>query len=121
MNIKRTLIVLGGAILLAVGFQLLLYGTYITYETVSNVTFVLGIVLFFSSLIAVTGAYEVMYGIRYVLRTLYDWNYQKEVKNISEYRERKTLKKENKSTIYKETLIISVLFLIVAIVTGGLV
>lgn len=119
MSIKRTFLVLGVALLLALGLQLLLYGTYVTYETISNVTFVLGIVIFFSSLIAVTGAYEVMYGIRYSLRTLYDWNYRKEVKSIQEYREKKTLKKETDSSIYKEILLVSFLFLIVAIFTGG--
>lgn len=120
INIFKLLIVFGGAIIVAVGLQLLLYGTYLTYETVSNVTFVLGIILFFSSLIAVTGAYEAMYGIRYALRTLYDWNYRKEVKNIQEYREKKTLKKENQTTTYKEILIVGIILIVTAIVFGGM-
>lgn len=120
MNKLRTLIILGGAILLAMGLQLLLYGLYITYETVSNITFVLGIITFFSSLIALTGAFEVMYGIRFALRTLYDWSYREKVKTIGEYRDSKTLKKENKSTVYKEIMVVSILLLVTAAITGGL-
>lgn len=119
MNRIRLVLILGGAILLAAGLQLLLYGLYITFETVSNVTFVLGVILFGPSLIAVTGAYEVMYGFRYAMRTLFDWNYQKKVKNIGEYYESKELKEENKSTVYKEILIVSIILIIVGIVTGG--
>lgn len=118
-NLLRFIILLVAAIVISLGLLLLLYNNPFTIEFISNILFVVGIVTFFPSLIAVTGAIQVTHGLRYVLRNLFDWNYRKEVKNFNEYKARKELKKENKSTVYIELLIIGIIFIIAGIIVSG--
>lgn len=121
MNIKR-LILIFIAELVAVLLLHLLFYRYISYETVSNMMFTVGIIGFFTALTAVSRAYEMFYGFRYSMSSLFVRNFRQNFHSLSDYIEsKKGTDEANKSTVFKEVLISSAIILLLAIVFGVMV
>lgn len=104
-------------VLLAYGLQNLVYGSQLGYENTSNVLFVVGIVIFFPSLIVQTGSYEVFYGMRYSFNAFFVKDFRKYYPSYSEYKEEK--EQVVTTTIFKELLIASILLIVVSAYLAG--
>ncbi|MCK7489053.1 MAG: hypothetical protein MZU79_01510 [Anaerotruncus sp.] len=67
------------AMVVAAGLlHLAVYQTDFTYTNVSNALFVVGVVFFLPSLVALTSAFEVFHGIRYAMRVLWSPSFRRE-------------------------------------------
>ena len=114
MNIIRIILILLGVLLLSLGLHLLVYGVDFTYEHISNSMFVLGIITFLSSLIVVSGSYEIFYGFRYSMRALFTKDFRKRYPTFLEFKTEKEV--PINSTAFIESIIASVIIIVIAIV-----
>lgn len=114
MNIIRIILILLGVLLLSLGLQLLVYGVSFTYEHVSNVMFVLGVITFLSSLIMVSGSYEIFYGFRYSMRSLFTKDFRKHYPTFLEFKTEKEVPVN--SSVFIDSIIASTVVIVVAII-----
>ena len=114
MNIIRIILILLGVLLLSLGLHLLVYGVGFTYEHISNAMFVLGAIIFLSSLVMVTGSYEVFYGFRYSMRSLFTKDFRKHYPTFLEYKTEKEFPVN--SSAFIDGIIASGIVIVVAII-----
>ncbi len=114
MRILRNILIFIGIMLLSLVLHLLVYGTNFNYENISNAMFVLGIITFFSSLIVLTGSYEVFYGIRYSLQALFAKDFRSKYPSFLEFKTDKTV--EHNTSFFAEMIISATIIIIIAIV-----
>ncbi len=112
MKKYRIFLILLGALFTALVIQLLVYHFNFTTESISNSLFVIGVILFFTSLIALSGSYEIFHGIRYSLQALYRKDFRSNYPTFLEYKTEKAKKFE--LTGYVEAIIISIVIIAVA-------
>jgi len=114
MKIVRLILLYLGMLALAFLVHVAVYRFSFTAENVSNALFVVGIILFLPSVVAMTAAYEIFHGIRYVARVIVNPQFRKEYPQFKDYREDKTSKV--KTTIFLEILLSSFILLIMSYV-----
>ena len=112
MKIIRLILLFLGMLFLAFLVHLAVYRFDFTAINVSNALFVVGIILFLPSVVAITAAYEVFHGIRYVARVIVNPQFRKEYPQFKDYKEDKTGKV--KSTVFFEILLSSFIVLIMS-------
>ena len=78
----------------------------------SNATFVVGIVTFLPTLVALTGAHKVFHGIGYFFKLLFNKNAKQEFPTYRDYKEHN---RQSQITIFKELLIGSLIVFVVGI------
>jgi len=110
MKLFRNLIILVGLLFLASILHLLVYQLEITLMSVSNVLFVVGIIVLLPSIIAMTSAYRVFRGMRYVVRVLISPHFKKEYPTFRDYKEEK--EKEINTTLFYEFFAVALLMII---------
>ncbi len=94
--------------------HLLVYQQDFTYANISNAIFVVSIIMFLPSVVAMTGAYQLFHGFRYVFRVFVSPSFREQYPNFREYKEER--KTEIKTTFFTEILIASFVLLIVAMI-----
>jgi uncharacterized membrane protein YiaA len=114
MKIWRFLIITGLLFILSLSLHLPVYGTKFNLETISNVTFVVGIITFLPALVALTGAYQVFHGMGYFFKILFNKNAKQEFPTYRDYKEDKS--NNSDTSFYKELLIGSLIVLVVGII-----
>ena len=119
MRILRNILIFAGIMLLSLVLHLFVYGTNFTYESISNAMFVLGIITFLSSLIVLTGSYEVFYGIRYSLQALFTKEFRGKYPTFLEFKTEKTVTHE--TSFFLETIISASVIIVIAIVLARMV
>ncbi len=112
MKIVRLILLYLGMLALAFLVHVAVYRFAFTAENVSNALFVVGIILFLPSVVAITAAYEIFHGIRYVARVIVNPQFRKEYPQFKDYKEDKTGKV--KTTIFFEVLLASFILLIMS-------
>jgi hypothetical protein len=113
MKIWRLLIITVLLFVLSTLLHLGVYGSEFRLETMSNATFVVGIVTFLPTLVALTGAHQVFHGIGYFFKLLFNKNAKQEFPTYRDYKEHKSGKA--KSPFFKELLIGSLIVFVVGI------
>ncbi|HHU23645.1 MAG: hypothetical protein PHG08_02430 [Bacilli bacterium] len=91
-----------------------IYGMQFSLESVSNITFVIGIVFFLPSLVALTGAFQVFHGMGYILKLLFNKNAKQEFPTFSDYKEYKS--KKTNVGFFKELIVSSFLIMLTGII-----
>lgn len=114
MNWIRFVIVLISMLLGAFLLHLLVYRVQFSIENASNVLFVVGIIMFLPSVIAITSAYRVFHSMRYVFRVIISPNFKQEYPTFKDYQTEKT--KDIQSTIFTEFLVASLLLMIASFI-----
>lgn len=117
MKIFRFIIIFFATLLVAFLLHLLVYKTVFSYENASNVLFVVGIILFLPTMVAITRAYEVFQGIKYVFRVLLSPSFRDQYPRFKEYRDDNS--SNIKSTIFREVFLASLIVIIISIVLAG--
>ena len=105
MKIGRFFIILGSCFVLAFLLHILAYQFNFTFQSISNVSFAVGMVFLLVSVVAVTNAYKVFQGINYALRTLITPSYRNKYPTYRDYKEEKS--EAVSSKIFFEILIAS--------------
>lgn len=100
---------------LAVGYHLLVFGTEITTRNTSDALFVVGLFMFFISLIAVTDAAKVFIGFTYTFKQMFKRNRDK----YSNYYDYSNRKEKGEGQFGIGTLFISIVFLTIAFILAG--
>ncbi|MCD6482598.1 MAG: DUF3899 domain-containing protein [Candidatus Izimaplasma sp.] len=113
MNKFRIVLILLVVLVSSLGLHLLVYGFNFTYESISNCMFIFGIIMFLSSVVVLSGSYEIFHGIRYSLQALYRKGFRSQYPTFLEYKTEKSVK--YKTSIYLEIIIISIIILVVAV------
>lgn len=116
MKIWRLILLTAIIFGLAALVQILAFGPVFTLDSISDATFVVGIIIFLPSLIVVTGANQVFHGMGYVLRLLFSKIAKNEFPTYSDYKEHKTNNRE--TSFFKELLIASSIVFAVGIITA---
>lgn len=116
MNILRLTANAVGILLVSLLLHLALYQTVFTLERVSNVLFVVSIIAFLMALIMKTGAFQVFLGFGYSFRVLWGRDFRNQYPNYSDYRDERNVKTTGAQAL--GLLLVSSVFLIVAIVMG---
>lgn len=119
MKFLRLVIIFGALVILAFLLHLGIYKTQFSIETISNVTFVVGIISFLPSLIAVTGAHQIFQGIGYVFKTMLSKSAKEEFPTFKDYKEHKSEKVDN--SFFKEVFIMSFALLVIGIILAVIV
>lgn len=117
MKYFRLAIIFVSMLTLSLLLHLLVYQRDFTYANISNATFVVSVILFLPSVVAMTGAYQLFHGFRYVVRVFVSPSFRKEYPNFKDYKdERQT---EIKTTFFKEVLVSSFILLVASIILAG--
>lgn len=114
MKIWRILVITVVIFLLSLLLHLGVYGNQFRLDTISNATFVVGIIIFLPTLVAVMGAYQVFHGMSYFLKILFSKNAKYEFPTYRDYKEHKSSKPEG--PFFKELLISSLIVLLVGVI-----
>jgi hypothetical protein len=110
MKLFRNIIILVGLVLLASILHLLVYQFEITMMSISNVLFVVGIIVLLPSIIAITSAYRVFRGMKYVVRVFISPHFRKEYPTFRDYKEEK--EKEINTTLFYEFFVAALMMII---------
>lgn len=108
----RMVLILLGMVTAAGLLQLAVYHTNLTATNVSNVLFVVGVVFFLPCVIALTSAFKVFHGIRYVMRVMVSPSFRREYPRYKEYKDER--KEKISSAVFVEVLISSALLILAA-------
>ncbi|HAQ56477.1 MAG TPA: hypothetical protein DCR44_03640 [Acholeplasmatales bacterium] len=108
----RMVLILASMVIAAGLLHLAVYRTNITLTNVSNVLFVVGVVFFLPCVIALTSAFKVFHGIRYVMRVLISPSFRNEYPHYKEYKDER--KDKISSAIFIEVLITSAILIVTA-------
>ncbi len=114
MKYFRLAIIFFAIILVAFLLHLMVYKQDFTYANISDVLFVVSIILFLPSVVAMTGAYQLFHGFRYVFRVIISPSFKREYPNFKDYKDERST--EIKTTIFKEILIASFILMIVSLI-----
>ena len=106
----KFLLSLVASLLLAFGYYLLVFGTAYEIRNVSDALFVVGLLLFFLSLIAITDAARVFMSFAYTFKNLFK-SHREKYTNFYDYSQ---AKKDNTSSFGLSTLFISIVFIVAA-------
>ena len=98
---------------LAGGYHLLAFGTTYSIRNTSDAFFVVGLLLFFMSLIAITDAAKVFIGFGYTFKNMFK-KHRNKYSSYVDYANRKNAKEGN--TFGLGTLLISILFLTISFI-----
>lgn len=115
-RILRFFIILFCELAIAALIALLRYSNW-SFVNLSDGLFIIGIILFFMSLIMYLGAYKVFSGFNYVTRTFFSKNYKDQYPKYSDYVEQKDVKE--KSPMWLDMVIISAMLIIVSFILGS--
>jgi hypothetical protein len=118
MKWLRFVIVLMGMVFMAFLLHLLVYRMQFSIENASNVLFVVGIIMFLPSVIAITSAYRVFHSMRYVFRVIISPSFKQEYPTFKDFQTEKT--KEIQSTIFTEFMVASLILIIAAFILARL-
>jgi len=114
MKYFRLAIIFIAILVLSLLLHLLVYQSDFTYANISNSLFVVSIILFLPSIVAMTGAYQLFHGFRYVVKVFVSPSFRRNYPNFREYKEERQT--EIKTTFFKELLIASFIILIASII-----
>lgn len=114
MKIWRFIVLICVLFILSILLHFGVYGFKFYLDTLSNVTFVVGIVLFLPSVITITGAHQVFRGMGYLLRILVNKNTKIEFPTYRDYVEFKSNKAE--TTFFIELFFSSLITLVVGVI-----
>jgi hypothetical protein len=92
--------------------HLAVYGTYFTLTNVSNALFVVGVVVFLPTIVALTSAFEVFHGFRYVARVLMSPSFRREYPHYKDYKDER--KGKVNAAVFVEAMISSLVLIVVA-------
>lgn len=112
MKIIRLILLYLGMLGLAFLVHVAVYRFDFNAYNMSNALFVVGIILFLPSLVAITAAYQVFNGIRYVAKVFLNPHFRREYPQFRDYKEDKSGKV--KTTIFFEVLTASFILLIMS-------
>ncbi|HLT00377.1 MAG TPA: hypothetical protein VK005_02695 [Acholeplasma sp.] len=90
------------------------FSTYISLQTVSDSLFVMGILIFLPSLVAITGAYASFFALRYALGVLVSSKFKSRYPQYRDYISTKNT--EIKTTIFLEIFLSSLLIIIAGLI-----
>ena len=113
----RIILIFLGVLVASLVIHLLVYKVDFTYESMSNSMFVIGTILFLSSLVVLSGSYEIFHGIRYSLQALYRKDFRSQYPTFLEYKTEKTVK--YKTTVFIEIVIVSIIIIVVAFILAS--
>ncbi len=100
---------------LAAGYHILVFGNEITTRNTSDALFVVGLFLFFISLVAISDAAKVFVGFSYTFKNMFK-RHREKYSNFYDY----ATQKENREGYFGvSTLIISIVFLTIAFVLAA--
>lgn len=94
--------------------HLLVYQNNFSYANISDVIFVVSIIVFLPAVVAMTGAYQIFHGFRYVFKIFISPSFKQQYPNFREYKEERQT--EIKTTFFKELLIASFILVITAMI-----
>ncbi|RJX24288.1 MAG: DUF3899 domain-containing protein [Acholeplasma sp.] len=112
MKITRLILLYLSMLVLAFLVHMAVYRFDFNALNVSNALFVVGIILFLPSVVAITAAYEVFHGIRYVAKVILNPSFRKEYPQFKDYKDDKTGKV--KTTVFFEILMASFILLVMS-------
>ncbi len=112
MKFFRTAVLFGCMVIAAGLLHLAVYRTNFTLTNVSNVLFVVGIIVFLPSVVALTSAFEVFNGFRYAMRVLISPSFRREYPRYKEYKDEK--KGKVNASIFIEALVSSFVLILIA-------
>lgn len=119
MNLRRTIFVVLGLLLVSLVLHLLVYKTTFTYESASNVLFVVGVLFFLPSLVVITGSYEIFYGFRYSMSVLFRKDFRSHYPTFLDYKVEKV--KRYESTIFIELMAVSSVLFVMSFIFARMV
>lgn len=114
MRITRLLILFAILNVFALLLHLWIMGSTFTLSSLSDVYFVVGIITFLPSVVAMTKAYVVFQGINYSLRVLFARNFKNQYPNFRDFKESKDT--DIKSTFFTELLLSSGVIMMIGII-----
>jgi len=117
MNYFRLAIIYVAMLLISLVLHLLVYQQDFTYANISNALFVVSIILFLPSVVAMTGAYQLFHGFRYVFKVFVSPSFRSEYPNFRDYKEERQT--EIKTTFFKEVLLSSFIIMVASIILAG--
>lgn len=105
MRIIRFVIIMISLVILALLLHLIVYRLDFSIINASNVLFVVGIIVFMPSLVAMTSSYRVFTSMRYAVRVILSPQFKHEYPTFKDYKEEK--EKEIKTTLFFEMMVAS--------------
>ncbi len=117
MRIPRILIMLVISIIVSLLIHLLMYGTNFTYQHISDALFVVSGITFVLSVSLMIGAFELLQGLGYTFRVFISPDFRERYSTFVEYKNEKN--EVNKSPLYKEAAVSSLVIILIAWILAG--
>lgn len=114
MNIIRLVILFVILNVFALILHLWIMGSTFTISTLSDVYFVVGIVTFLPSVVAMTKSYSVFQGMNYALRVMFAKNFRSQYPHFRDYKEVKEA--DIKTSFFVELLASSFVVMVIGII-----
>lgn len=92
--LKNTLIVLLCLLLFAAGLYLLIYKSYFSLTYVSNILFIVGVLVFLPALSIHLGAYRMFYSFSYFAKSVLNKEFKKNYPSFVDYRDEKDVEND---------------------------
>lgn len=110
MKVLRFSLILMSITLLAFLLHLIIYRYDFSIINASNVLFVVGIIVFMPSLVAMTSSYRVFTSMRYAVRVMLSPQFRHEYPTFKDYKSEK--EKEIKTSLFFETMLASLIMIV---------
>jgi hypothetical protein len=94
--------------------HLWIYGTHFTKTNIANVTFVIGVMTFLPTMIAMSQSYKVFDGFNYAFRSLLSTTFRNTYPRFTDYKKERSIK--IKTSIFLEAFIASSILIVISIV-----
>ncbi|BCR36582.1 DUF3899 domain-containing protein [Mariniplasma anaerobium] len=114
MKIFRLILIFISLLLIAVLLHLWIYGSTLTSTNASNVLFVVGMITFLPTIIAMTQSYKVFQGFNYAFRSFLSTAFRQTYPKFSDYKNEKDV--TIKTTIFLEMFIASSILVVAGII-----
>jgi len=111
--VKRFIIALVVSILFVILLNIIMFKNTFTYETISNSVFIIGLIMFFYGLLAITNAFKLFNVVSYGLKSVIK---RKTFRQKSYYDYLKEKEKEGQIPYTIELLVIGIVYVIISLV-----
>lgn len=110
----RFSLIIGILLALSLFLHILLYSFGFSLYTTSNAIFIVGIIIFLPTLMAMTGSAEVFHGFNYAIRVLVSKNFHNQYPKFRDYKS--TKEKVEHSVVFLEVAIASIILVVVGLI-----
>ncbi|MFA5526649.1 MAG: DUF3899 domain-containing protein [Acholeplasmataceae bacterium] len=110
MKLTRLALITGSLLLASFLLHLLIYRLEFSIMTLSNVLFVVGIIVFLPSVIAMTSAYRIFQSMKYVFRVIVSPSFKQMFPTFKDYQTEKT--KEIKTSLFLEIFLVTLVMIL---------